>query len=51
MPGKDVVVKEAITSVIGTSRLGRRKVIVKDVEKVIDEVKAIYGSLFEYKIG
>ncbi len=28
-----------------------RKVIVKDIEKVIDEVKAIYGSLFEYKIG
>ena len=33
MPGKDVVVKEAITSVIGTSRLGRRKVIVKVQKK------------------
>ena len=29
MPGKDAVVKEVISDVIGTSRLGRRKVIVK----------------------
>jgi putative transposase len=32
MPDKDIVVKEAIESVIGTSRLGRRKVI-KKVQK------------------
>ncbi len=33
MPEKDVVVKDAISSVIGTSRLGRRKVIVKVQKK------------------
>ena len=29
MPQKDEELKEAITSVLGTSRLGRKKVIVK----------------------
>lgn len=33
MPEKDAVVKEAINDVIGTSRLGRRKVIVKVQKK------------------
>jgi putative transposase len=33
MPQKDAVVKEAIQDVIGTSRLGRRKVIVKVKKK------------------
>ena len=33
MPAKDIVVKEAIESVLGTTRLGRRKVIVKVQKK------------------
>ena len=33
MPEKDIAVKDAITSVVGTSRLGRRKVIVKVQKK------------------
>ena len=33
MPQKDAVVKEAIQDVIGTSRLGRKKIIVKVQKK------------------
>lgn len=39
MPGKDEQIKQAIASVLGTSRLGRKKVIVK-VKKKYPELGA-----------
>jgi putative transposase len=47
MSEKDVVVKDAISSVIGTSRLGRRKVVVKVQKKYPDMGTAKIRRVYE----
>jgi putative transposase len=47
MSEKDVVVKDAISSVIGTSRLGRRKVVLKVQKKYPDMGTAKIRRVYE----
>lgn len=49
MPQKDAVVKEAIKDVIGTSRLGRKKIIV-NVQKNILTWEQLRFDVYEKKV-